>query len=145
MADSHEVFRNFGFLLELQGERAAFFTRVEGLGVDWETIEYREGGDQATVRKFTGRKHVPDVTVSKGVTRSRAMWDWMSSADSGDVQRRNISIILLHTDASTEVARWNLVNAFVSGWRLLDLDAQGDDMAIECLTISAEDIRRAEV
>ena len=57
---------NFGYLLELNGIRAGYFTKVSGLGLTVETVEYREGGDPATVRKLPGRTSIPDDASLSG-------------------------------------------------------------------------------
>jgi phage tail-like protein len=61
----------------------------------------------------------------------------------GKVQRKNISVVLLDSDGTTEVLRWNLVNAWVTEWRGAVLDAQSHEVAIETLTLVCETLDRA--
>ncbi len=61
----------------------------------------------------------------------------------GQVKRKNVSIILVGTDGSKEVTRWNLTNAWVSEWRGAKLDAMGQEAAIERVTIVPETLEHA--
>jgi len=138
-----EVFRNYGFFLELQGERAGYFTRISGLGVKIESIEYREGGMPSTVKKLPGRTSVNDVVLSYGASSSDALWRWLDSAIQGRVERRNVSIVVLAPDGQSELSRWNLTNAWLRECELADFNALGNEVLIERMTLVAETLERA--
>jgi phage tail-like protein len=61
----------------------------------------------------------------------------------GKVQRKNVSVVLLDNDGTTEVMRWNLVNAWASQWRGTMLNAMSREVAIESLTLVFEMLDRA--
>jgi phage tail-like protein len=143
MPEPQEIFRNYGFFLELQGERAGYFTKVRGLGLSVESIEYREGGMPSTVRKLPGRAKIHDIELLYGLTQSDALWKWLESAVQGRVQRRNVSIVVLGPDGQTEVTRWNLSNAWLRECEVQDFDALGNEVLIEKLTLVAETLERA--
>ena len=138
MADRQDVFRNYGFFLELKGERAAYFTKATGLGAEVESIEYREGGHPSTVYKLPGRTKISDVELSYGVTQSDVLWRWLDSAIQGRVERSNVSVVVLGSDGKTEVTRWNLGNAWLRACEVADFDALGNDVLIERMTLAAE-------
>jgi phage tail-like protein len=142
-ADRQDVFRNYGFFLELQGERAGYFTKVSGLGLSVESIEYREGGMPSTVYKLPGRTRVKDIELSHGITQSDALGKWLTTAVQGKVERRNVSVVLLGSDGQTEVARWNLGNAWLRECDVADFDALGGDVLIERMVLAAETLERA--
>ena len=142
MPDRQDVFRNYGFFLELQGERAGYFMKAEHLGAEVECIEYREGGMPSTVYKLPGRTKINDVELSYGVTQSDALWRWLNSAIQGRVERRNVSVVLLGSDGQTEVARWNLGNAWMRACEVADFDALGNEVLIERMTLAAETLER---
>jgi phage tail-like protein len=75
------------------------------------------------------------VTLRYGVTTSRELWKWFETVISGRVQRRNVSIVMLDTDGSRELRRWNLVDAWPSEWRGSVLNAMSQEVAIESLTL----------
>ena len=63
-----DPYKNFRFLVELDGIVQAGFTDCSGFGSNVEVIEYREGGDASTVRKLPGKISFPDITLKWGVT-----------------------------------------------------------------------------
>jgi len=50
-----DPYSNFRFHVEIDGIRQAGFMECTGLGSQVEVVEYREGGDPASVRKLAGR------------------------------------------------------------------------------------------
>ena len=54
-----EIFRNYGYILDLQGVRAGYFTSIRSQGLKIGTIDYREGGTPNVVRKLPGQTWVP--------------------------------------------------------------------------------------
>src|SRR4029453_17095157 len=93
-----DPYRNFRFVVDIDGNRAGF-TSVSGLAAEAEVIEYREGWDGLTsTRKLPGRVKYPNVTLRRGATPDRFLWDWWKMILAGTVQRRNVGIILLDDD-----------------------------------------------
>jgi phage tail-like protein len=137
-----DPYKNFRFLLEIDGITQAGFSDCSGFGSNVEVIEYREGGDAATVRKLPGKNSYPDITLKWGVTDSRELYDWHRTALNGKVERRNGSIILLD-DVGQEKVRWNFFTAWPSKYDAPDLSGKGNDVAIDTLTISCERLERA--
>jgi phage tail-like protein len=95
------------------------------------------------VRKLAGRVAYGDITLKWGLTDSTDLWEWLMTAVNGNVQRRNASIILVGTDGTTEVTRWNLKDAWATEWRGARLDAMGNEAAIETLVLAHEGLERA--
>ena len=141
MADP-ELVRAYNFVLDIGEGPVGYFTEVSGLGVEVDVIDYREGGAGPAVRKLPGRSKYSPVTLKWGLTERRELWDWLTSATRGDVDRRHISIILTSPGGS-EQTRFNLTNAWPSSWRGAELDALGNEVAIEELTLVYEGLERA--
>ena len=137
-----DPYKNFRFLVEIDGIVQAGFSECSGFGSDVEVIEYREGGEFATVRKLPGKSSYPDISLKWGVTDSRELYDWHLAAVNGQVDRRNGSIIL-QDDAGQEKVRWNFFNAWPSKYDAADLSAKGNDVAIDGLTVTCERLERA--
>ena len=137
-----EPYKNFRFLVEIQGITQAGFSECSGFGSTVEVIEYREGGDPISVRKLPGRVEFPDITLKWGLTDSRELYDWHLSVVKGQIQRKNGSIIVLD-DSGVEKVRWNFLNAWPTKWEGPNLNAKGNDVAIETLVISCEHIELA--
>lgn len=137
-----DPYKNFRFLVEIDGIVQAGFSECSGFGSNVEVVEYREGGDAATVRKLPGKAMYPDITLKWGVTDSRELYDWHLAAVNGQVQRKNGSIIL-QDDAGQEKIRWNFFSAWPSKYDGPDFNAKGNDVSIDTLTVSCERVERA--
>jgi phage tail-like protein len=143
MATAQRVdpYKNFRFLVEIDGIVQAGFSECSGFGSNLEVIEYREGGETATVRKLPGKVSYPDITLKWGVTDSRELYDWHRAAVNGEIQRKNGSVIL-QDDRGQEKTRWNFLNAWPSKYDGPDFNAKGNDLAIDTLTVSCEKVER---
>jgi phage tail-like protein len=137
-----DPYRNFNFLVELDGIAQASFTECTGLGSTTEIIETREGGDNSTVRKLPGKTAYSDITLKWGLTGSMELWTWRQQLVDGNVQRKNGSIVVFDLTNHTEVARWNFVNAWPTKWEGPAFNAKGNDIAIDTLVLAHEGITR---
>jgi phage tail-like protein len=137
-----DPYRNCNFLVEIDGITQAGFSDCSGLGADTDVIEYREGGENTTVRKLPGLTKYSNITLKWGLTDSHDLYDWHRTVVSGSVQRKNGSIVLLGLDGQ-ERLRWNFINAWPAKWDGPDFTAKGNDVAIETLELAHEGIVRA--
>lgn len=136
-----EPYANNRFRVEIDGLTASEFLQVTGLESVTAIIDYREGTEAPFARKLTGLTRYSNIVLKRGITESTELYDWRQSVIEGRTERRNGAIILLDEDRN-EVARW----LFRSGWpcRLSgpDLDALGNEVAIETLEICHEGLVR---
>lgn len=136
-----DPYKNFRFVVEIDGIQQAGFSECSGLGSRIAVIEYREGGEPVRVRKLAGRISYNDITLRWGITNSRELYDWYRAGLTGQVDRRTVSIVLLD-DAGNSVVRWVAVEAWPSRWDGPTLNALGNAVAIESLTLTCEEIDR---
>lgn len=141
-AGNVDPYRNFNFKLEIGGVTQGHFTQCTNIGMDVQAISYREGGLEQVVRRVPGQVRYADVRLSYGLTSSQELWQWFQTVLRGEVERKNVSVLLLGSDGATEVVRWNLVNAWPREWRGAQLDAMGQEIAIETLTLVFESLER---
>jgi phage tail-like protein len=137
-----DPYRNFSFLIEIDGITQAGFSDCTGFGASTDPIEYREGGENRTVRKLPGMTKYNNITLKWGITDSRELYDWYRDVVNGKIERKNGSIILLDLQGQ-EVLRWNFFNGWPSKWDGPDFTAKGNDVAIETLEIANEGTERA--
>jgi len=138
-----DPYRNFNFLVELDGIAQASFTECSGLGSTTEIIETREGGDNTTVRKLPGKTSYSDITLKWGLTDSLELWDWRQQVVDGTVVRKNGSIVVFDLDNHTEVARWNFVSAWPTRWESSAFSAKGNEISVDTLVLAHEGLVRA--
>ena len=135
VGDRVDPYLSFHFLVEIEGLVIGGFNEVTGLTVEVEIEEYREGGLNAYVHKLAGPARYPNNLVLKhGLTDSDTLWNWHQGVASGNIQRRNGSIILLDS-AGEEQWRWNFVDAYPVRWVGPDLRAGSAEVAIETLEL----------
>jgi phage tail-like protein len=132
----------YNFKLDIQGAEGARFTECTGISIRVRDIKYREGGINPVVHRLVGPVDYGDITLKYGLTATMELWDWFMTAVAGKVERKNVSIILIDRDGITEVMRWNLINAWPSRWNGAPLDAIGQEVAIESLTLVFEKLER---
>ena len=141
MAKRIDPYKNFRFLLEIDGITQAGFSDCSGFGSSVEIIEYREGGDASTVNKLLGKTSYPDISLKWGITDSRELYDWHLAGINGIRDQRNGSIILLN-DLGEEKVRWNFFDAWPCKYDGPDFSGKGNDVAIDTLTIACQRLER---
>lgn len=136
-----DPFLNYNFLVELDGIARGAFSEVTGLDSTTEPVEYREGGENTTVRKLPGMTKYSNIVLKWGMTADKELYAWYRQTVLGNVQRRNGSIIVLDRQGS-EVARWNFVNAWPTKYDIPDFNATANQTAVESLELVHEGVER---
>jgi len=138
----NDPYRSYNFKLVIQGVTEGHFTQCSDLSIKIEAIRYREGGQSQIVHRIPGQVEYGDITLRYGLTSSTELWNWLMTGVKGNVERKNVSIVMLESDGVAEVLRWDLVNAWVAEWRGAPLDALGRQLAIESITLVFETLDR---
>lgn len=136
----NDPYKNFNFLVEIDGITVAGFSEVTGLSSEVDIIEYREGGDHI-VRKLPGLRKYGNITLKRGITQDAQLWNWHKKILDGVVDRRN-GVITLLDDARVPQVRWTFFDAFPQKYEGPALRAKGNEVAIETLTLCCERIER---
>jgi phage tail-like protein len=136
-----DPFLNYNFLVELDGITRAAFTEATGLEATTEPVEYREGGENGTVRKLPGLTRYGNIVLRWGMTVDRELYDWHRQTVLGDVQRKNGSIIVLDR-RGIEVARWNFQDAWVTKYDAPDFNSTANTVAVESVELAHEGVER---
>jgi phage tail-like protein len=142
-----DPYRNFNFLVEIDGITQAGFTDCSGFGASTDPIEYREGNDNPgtdpkTMRKLPGMTKYNNITLKWGLTDSKELYNWYRDISKGKIARKNGSIIVLDLEGA-EKARWNFKNGWPAKWDGPDFTSKGNDVAVETLEIAHEGIELA--
>src|SRR5262249_33538460 len=104
------------------------------------STKYREGTDPTlSQRELPALLHFSPITLTRGITDDRALFDWRNDVASGKSVRHDVSIIL-RNEVGEEKIRWNLKKAFPSKWAGPSFDATADAVAIETLELTHEGI-----
>ena len=133
-----QPYRNFNFLVEIDGVERAGFSEAILPTAELDVVEYREGADKTSVsRKLPGRLRLGNLVLRRGIAADLELWQWFRTIADGDLERRNVAVILL--DATRQpVHRWLLHDAWIVKIEGPALDAKGNEVAIETLELTCE-------
>ena len=131
-------------LLEIDGVGVvANFSSVSGISSEVEIVDNPYVTDQGKVYigKLPGKPKTPTITLKRGLTGAKELWDWHSAVMQGTPDRRNGSVILMDTLGS-EVLRYNFTNAMVSKISLSEGGATTSGVQIEEATLACETLNK---
>jgi len=137
-----DPFASFNFKLEIAGITVAGFSECTGLNSEQNVIDYREGQEIITPRKLPGLTKFGNITLKRGITVDKTIFQWRKTITDGDIERKNLSIVL-QNEKHDEVVRWNVVNAWPSKYVAPDLKATANEIAIETVELTHEGLERA--
>ena len=126
-----DPYGQYNFLVEIDGIVRAGFTECSGLDAEIQKIDYREGADpQQNVRKLRGLVSLTDVTLKRGWTQDKMLYNWYRDIVNGNIDRRTCEIALLN-EARDEVLRWRVSEAWIGTWKGPALNATASETALE--------------
>jgi phage tail-like protein len=150
MPIGEDALAGYTFSIEIDGIEIAQFKEVSGISAEIQTIEHRENkkGGLPLMKKLPGARKYGDLTLKRGRTNSKALWDWIKKVQDGNIDdaRKNGSVVLFDytaMGAGTEVSRFNFLNAWPSKVTIGSLQAGGSDVLLEECTITHEGIAPA--
>lgn len=128
----------FHFQVEWGGSRIGF-TEVTGLEVTREKIEYRDGASKEySKRNMPGMTTFGEITLKRGIFQSdNEFFKWWNTAALSQVERRSLTISLLNENHEPVVV-WKVKNAWPTKVTSTDLNATGNEAAIETLVLAHE-------
>ncbi len=135
----NDPYSAFNFLVEIDGVTVAGFSECSGLTTETDVIEYRNGDEDITVRKLPGLKKFTNITLKRGFTDSKELWEWRKKVLDGQTERQSGSIVLLN-EAREPALRWNFREGWPSKWEGPTLNAKNNEVAIETLEIAVESL-----
>lgn len=133
----------FNFILQIDGIQSAGFTEISGLNTESDVIEYREGNELPFMRKLPGLIKFGNITLKRGYTLNRELWEWRKTTLDGVTLRKNCSITLLD-EARQPAVRWNIYDAFIVKLEFPTLNASANEAAVETVELVCERIELAE-
>jgi phage tail-like protein len=136
----HDPYRKFNFVVQIDGMESASFSAVDGLESVTEVVDYREGNEVSAPRKLPGLTKYTNITLKRGVTLNRDLWEWRKTVLDGATDRRNGAVIVLN-ESKEQVLRLNFRNAWPCRWMISGLDALGNEVLIEEIELVVEDLR----
>ena len=161
MATRKDPLRNYKFVIDVPGFGRAGFSSIDGLNMETEVIEYREGGDPATMKKIPGQTSYDNIVLERGKSDDEDFLSWYNQifertgasinlgpfadgvpADSfqppNDAFRRNIDLFIMDKNG-TQKKHFKIFDAWPCRFEHEALDARdAGDVWIERIELCHE-------
>ena len=116
------------------GVPLGYFTECSGLAMEYDIVEYQEGGVNDFVHKLRGRMKFPNLVLKRGVTHEDAFFSWFLECRE-KTARRDLSVTMLGPNL-VAVRTWSFAGAFPVKWTGPDLSAKASDAGTESVEIA---------
>jgi phage tail-like protein len=135
----NDPYAQYNFVLEIEGTTVAGFAEVGGLTFEQDIIEYREGSDTASVRKLPGLRKYSNITLKRGYTQNRELWNWRKTTIDG-ITERKAGAVILRDEAGEPALRWEFREGWISKYEGPALKATANEAAMESVEIAVENV-----
>ena len=125
------------FALQIDGAiTGGYFTEVTGIGSSSEVVEHKvvdENGNEI-IQKIPGRLIFNNVTLKRGITSNKDMWDWRKQVEDGNISTAKVNCnIVAYDQAMTPIAQWDLADVWPSQiTQLISDDGFVEEIVIVC-------------
>ncbi len=111
------------------------WTKCEGLTVEWEVQEYREGGLNDYVHRLPGRRKYQNIKLTRPVDpASRDVAAWISKVE-GPNAGHTAQVAILDGEG-IPIAVWDVFDVWPTRWTGPNMDVNGKDVAYETLELA---------
>jgi phage tail-like protein len=122
------------FLVKIGTEPIGRFQECTGIQVEYETLEWPEGGENRFVHKLRGRTKYTNIVLKRGITHEKNLVKWFRDC-SNRTKRFPVTVELLAGDLKP-VRSFSFDMAFPVKWTGPNLNAGQNNAAIETLEIA---------
>lgn len=144
MANIIYPYKKFNYKVTFDGKEELGFSEVSAVDISSEPVEYREGNMAGmTAGKQPGILKYSNVTLKNGTTSTTTLYEWMKTVMDGKVSRKTV-VITAMDDTMSEVASWELENAWPTKYSAPDFNATANEVAVESLELVCEGIKRTK-
>ena len=137
----------FSYALDLGGKVKGYFTECSGLGSEHDVVEHKvvdEKGRQM-IKMVPGRIKWDKITLKRGITDAKDIWDWRKKVEDGQVEDARIDgSIIMMDQALMPVARWNFEGGWPSKVSGPQLKSASNEIGVEELTIVHHRLERVQ-
>lgn len=121
------------------GDAEMFFTEISGLDSETQVIKYRAGNSKTfSTIKMPGLHKVGNIRLKRGVFKNANIFSDFNNAMHMNAMKKETAIIQLIDEKGNVAMTWQLINAFPVKITGSDLNASGNEVAIESLELAHE-------
>ena len=123
------------FKVEVDHHDLGTWSKCDGLGIEYEVQEYKEGGENTYVHRLRGRAKYQNVKLTRFVDKtSPQVAQWVGGIQN-QVTRGTAHISLINSEGSP-IVTWDLDGAYPVKWSGPSLDAGSGQVATESLELA---------
>lgn len=127
------------------------FSEISGLEATLEPVSISEGGRNWGQHQRVGRVTFSTVILKRGMTSTRHLWAWFAHVNRNAMYKHRLNVVITLMDYSgtvdepRDLLSWTLNRALPVKMKLADLNAAGQELAIEELHLVHEGIAERPV
>lgn len=111
----------------------------------WGQAKTGQVAGQTVRTKLPGNVKCGNLTLRRGMTSSKELWDWFAAVQEGNWKKqRRLAALSIYNQAAEEVARFELAGAWPSSYKITDVNARSTEIEIEELEIAFEEFKRVK-
>lgn len=135
-----EPYNNFVYQVEIDNTTVGGFTKVAGLSVESEVLEYQEGGLHDVTHTFPTKVTFPNVKLHRGETAHDNFIEWITKSvmEPAKEVRFDVDITMKDIEQSATWG-WKLIDAYPVRWEGPQMVANADRFAMELLELSYQE------
>lgn len=138
-----DPYASFRFRVEIDSLIAGGFTEVSGIEVTTDVESVAEGGVNFHEHKLPKGTKYSDITLKRGLSDKAALWGWYYKVINGEIERKNISILLLDATLQKTLKRWDYCDAYPIKWTGPGLNAANSAIATEAVVLTHHGLIKA--
>jgi phage tail-like protein len=133
------------------GSDAVAFSEVSGLSKSYETTTYKESQVESgipgpRVMHMPAQAPASTLTLKKGIVRGAsvaALYNWISATQLNQAEKKDIFVRLCDENGDPVIS-WKVNNAFPTKLEAPTFDANSNDVAVESMELTADDVTMEE-
>ncbi|MDQ6709648.1 MAG: phage tail protein [Candidatus Dormibacteraeota bacterium] len=117
------------------GHELGDWSKCDGLSVEYDVLEYKEGGENGFIHRIPGRVKYQNIKLTRPINKdSERVAKWIASLKHR-VTRHTAAISALDTEGHA-IATWSLEGIYPVRWSGPSLDIGSNQVAMETLELA---------
>jgi phage tail-like protein len=114
----------------------ARFQSVSGLNVEYDTEEYKEGGENRFTHKLPVRTKYSDLVLKRGMLTDSSVIEWFLEAFRDRTFTPSDVTVTLMNEQGQPLRTWKIAHAVPKKWTVSDLNANESSIVVETLELT---------
>ncbi|WAX59082.1 phage tail protein [Jatrophihabitans cynanchi] len=141
-----DISAGYAFIVKIDGVQVPEVIEVSGLKLEVDKIEFKQqtADGKFIVRQVMGRQKAGEFTVTRGLTDSKTITDWLDQVFKGQLASvRKTAEVSLMDYSGAPIKSYSFVNCWVKSVEISSLKAGSTEPATEKFTICYDEVKAA--